>query len=297
MKASSGGGRRGAPHLPARVLKELRRGQISPESFAAVLDAFGELPEEGQYDLAVRIINASTIYELRKLVEPQFPLPHEHQSRLKRISTSAKRLLALLGINDAKSVARGIYPRVQIRINKATTPPTVTTDPAELPPQVTIHPTATLLSTWLYRVAVDRRPATANVGAGERLFSLIMLLSDLVEAAERWGLETGGHRRGRGGDRRAGQITAEVAFMQALMESYAALRSSFPNSGPQPAFDERLLKFVRSGLMLVVSASRFVDSHLAKLTRTTDAAIRGAFNRWRAQIKAKPQIDLNISQK
>jgi hypothetical protein len=293
MKASSGGGRRGAPHLPARVLIELRRGQIPPESFAAVLDAFGELPEEGQYDLAVRIINASTIYELRKLVEQQFPHPHEHQSRLKRISISAKHLLALLGINDAKSVARGIYPRVEIRINKATTPPTVTTEPAELPPQVTIHPTATLLSTWLYRVAVDRRPATANVSAGERLTSLIMRLSDLVEAAERCGLETGGHRRGRGGDRRAGQITAEVAFMQALMESYAALRSSFPNSGPQPAFDERLLKFARSGLMLVVSASRFVDSRLAKPTRTTDAAIRGAFNRWRAQIKAKPQIDLS----
>ena len=35
----------GAPHLPARVLIELRRGQIPPESFAAVLDAFGELPE------------------------------------------------------------------------------------------------------------------------------------------------------------------------------------------------------------------------------------------------------------
>ena len=81
--------------------------------------------------------------------------------------------------------------------------------------------------------------------------------------------------------------------MQALMESYAALRSSFPNSGPQPAFDERLRKFVRSGLMLVVSASRFVDSHLPKPTRITDAAIRGALNRWRAQTKAKPQVDLS----
>ena len=256
-----------------------------------MLDAFGELPEEGQYDLAVRIINASSIYELRKLVEPQFTLPHEHQSRLKRISTSAKRLLALLGINDAKSVARGVNPR-EIRIDKATTPPTVTIVPSELP-QVTIHPTATLLLTWLYRVAVDRRPATANVGAHERLTSLILLLSDLVEAAERCSLEEGGYRRGRGGDRRAGQITAEVEFMQALMESYAALRSSFPNSGPQPAFDERLRKFVCSGLMLVVSASRFVDSHLPKPTRITDAAIRGAFNRWRAQTKAKPQVDLS----
>jgi hypothetical protein len=287
MKASSGGGRRGAPHLPARVLIELRRGQISPESFAAMLDAFGELPEEGQYDLAVRILNASTIYELRKLVEPQFPLPHEHQSRLKRISISAKRLLALLGINDAKSVARGIYPRVQIRINKATTPPTVTTDPAELPPHVTIHPTATLLLTWLYRVAVDRRPATANVGAHERLFKLILLLSDLAEAAERCALDVGAqYRPGRGGERRARQITAEVELCQAIIESYAELRKRFANSGPQPAFDKRLRKFVRSGLELVASSSRFVDSNLPKLSRITDAAMRGAFNRWRAQTKA-----------
>src|SRR5262245_61772689 len=290
MKASSGGGRRGAPHLPALVLIELRRCQIPPESFAAMLDAFGELPEEGQYDLAVRIINASTIYELRKLVEPQFPLPHEHQSRLKRISTSAKRLLALLGINDAKSVARGVYPRVEIRIDKATTPPTVTTVPAELP-QVTIHPTATLLLTWLYRVAVDRRPATANVSADERLTSLILLLSNLVEAAERCALKIGTqYRKGRGGQRRAGQITAEVELMQAIIESYAELRKRFPNSGPQPAFDKRLRKFVRSGLKLVASASRFVDSDLPNPSRITDAAIRGAFVRWRAKPKRKPQL-------
>ena len=298
MKASSGGGRRGAPHLPARVLIELRRCQISPQSFAAMLDAFGELPEEGQYDLAVRIIKASTIYELRKLVEPQFPLPHEHQSRLKSISISAKHLLALLGINDAKSVARGIYPRVEIRINKATTPPTVTTDPVELPPQVTIHPTATLLLTWLYRVAVDRRPATANASAGERLTSLIMLLSDLVEAAERCALEIGTqYRKGQGGKRRAGH-TAEVELIRAIIASYAELRNRFPNSGPPLAFDKTLRKFIRLVLKLVVSASRFVDTHLPEPSRITDDAIRPAFNRWRrAQSKAKNAVDLNISQK
>jgi len=244
-----------------------------------MLDAFGELPEEGQYDLAVRIIKASTIYELRKLVEPQFLLPHKHQSRLKRISTSAKRLLALLGINDAKSVARGVYPRVEIRIDKATTPPTVTTVPAELP-QVTIHPTATLLLTWLYRVAVDRRPATANVSADERLTSLILLLSDLLEAAERCALEISTqYRPGRGGDRRARQITAEVELVQGVIKSYAELRNRFPSSGPPPAFDKRLRKFVRSVLELVASASRFVDSDLPKPSRITDAAIGGAFNR------------------
>jgi hypothetical protein len=129
-----------APHLPEQVLVELWRGQIPPETFGAMLDAFGQLPEEGQYDLAVRMVGASKVYELRQLIKKQgFPLSHEQQKHLKRIRTSAKHLLALLGINDAKSVARGISPSVEIRVNKVTIPPTVTINPAELPPTVTIR--------------------------------------------------------------------------------------------------------------------------------------------------------------
>jgi hypothetical protein len=239
----------GAPHLPARVLIELRRGQIPPESFAAVLDAFGELPEEGQYDLALRIMDASAIYWLRKSVGL---LPkHTQQKHLNRISTSARRLLALLGVNEPKSVAGGVR-------------------------QGPIHPIATTsLLMELYRVALKRRPATATASADERLTILIVLLSDLVEAAELCALEIGTqYRKGQGGQRRAGQITAEVELMQAIIESYAELRKRFPNSGPQPAFDKRLLKFVRSGLKLVAS-------DLSKPSRITDAAIRGAFVRWR----------------
>jgi hypothetical protein len=141
----------------------------------------------------------------------------------------------------------------------------------------------------LYRVAVERRPATATASADERLTTLILLLSDLVEAAERCALETGTQYRK--------QITAKVELMQAIIASYAELRNRFPSSGPPLAFDKRLRKFVRSGLKLVASASRFVDSDLPKPTQITDAAIRGAFNRWRAQTKAKTAVDLNISQK
>jgi hypothetical protein len=75
--------------------------------------------------------------------------------------------------------------------------------------------------------------------------------------------------------------------MQGAIDSYAALRNRFPSSGPPLAFDKPLLKFVRSCLTLV-------DSNLPKPSRITDAAIRGAFNRWFAQTKAKPVIDLNI---
>jgi hypothetical protein len=257
------------------MLIELRRCQIPRESFAAVLDAFGELPEEGQYDLAVRIISASGIYELRELVERQrFPLPHMQQKHLSRIGASARALLALLGIANAESVAKGVR-------------------------RGSIHPTVppTLLLE-LYRIAVERRP-TATASAQERITTLIMLLSDLVETAERCALETGTrYRHGRGGERRAGQVTAEVELIRAIIASYAELRNRFPNSGPPPAFDKTLRKFVRSALKLVVSASRFVDTHLFEPGRITDDAIRAVFNRWRhAQSKAKNAVDLNILQK
>src|SRR5262245_58047977 len=89
--------------LPDTVLTELWRAQVPPEAFAAVLGAFGELPEEGQKELALRVISASEVYRLRKLIEKhQFPRRHEHQRHLGRITTSAKHLLALLGIDEAK---------------------------------------------------------------------------------------------------------------------------------------------------------------------------------------------------
>jgi peptidyl-tRNA hydrolase len=261
-----------ASDLPISVVTELGRAQIPPEKFAAVLSAFGRLSEWGQYTLAVRIINVSKVYELRKLVEKQqFPLPHQQRECLNRIGASAKGLLALLGVEEAKSVASGVR-------------------------RGSIHPTVgPSLLLGLYRVAVERRP-TATASADERLTTLILLLSDLAEAAERCALDAGTqYRPGRGGERRAGQITAEVQLVQGVIESYAELRNRFPSSGPPPAFDKRLRKFVRSGLKLVASASRFVDSDLPKPSRITDAAIRGAFNRWLAQTKAKAVVDLNYS--
>jgi len=48
----------------------------------------------------------------------------------------------------------------------------------------------------LYRVAVERRP-TATASANERLSTLIVLLSDLVEAAEQCALKTGTQYRQR----------------------------------------------------------------------------------------------------
>ena len=260
--------------LPGRVLTELRLGQIPPQTFGVVLDAFGPLPEVGQCDLAIRIINSLKIYELRKLVEKQqFPRRYQQKTRLTNIGASGRRMLALLGIEEAESIKQGV-PRGSIQ-------PTV--------------PTSLLVR--LYDVGVERRPK-ATASADERMTTLLILLSDLVEAAERLALETGTqYRPGRGGSRRKGQITAEVQLIRAVIESYAELRNRFPNSGPPPAFDGQLRKFVRSVLTLVVSASPFVDPNLPEPNRITDDAIRAAFERWRSQSKAKTAVGLNISRK
>jgi hypothetical protein len=242
-----------------------------------MLGAFGRLPEEGQYELALRIMNASGIYWLRKSVEQQkFPQAHERRDQLEDMSALARRLLSLLGVNEPKSVAGGVR-------------------------RGSIHPTATSsLLIWLYRVAVERRPATATANADERLTTLIVVLSDLVEAAEQSAREVS-TRRGLGGDRRTGELTPEGELIQAIIKLYIDFRHRFPSSDPKPKCDQRLRKFVRSGLELAVSSIRegpdgkkydpwhmaAIDCDLPKPTRTTDAAIRGAFQRVIAQTKSK----------
>jgi len=146
---------------------------------------------------------------------------------------------------------------------------------------------------WLYRVAVERRPETATATADERLTNLIILLSDLVAAAERSAREVS-TRPGLGGDRRTGELTPEGELIQAIIKLYIDFRNRFPSSGPKAAVDKRLRTFVRSGLELAVSCVRLVgpdgkkyepwymaaiDCDLPKPTRTTDDAIRGAFRR------------------
>jgi hypothetical protein len=260
------------------VLTELSRAQIPPEKLAPVLSAFGRLPEEAQYELAIRLANAVGIYRLRKTVEKhKFPPAHRQRNQLKDISTAARRLLKLLGVDKAESIAGGVH----IGSN--------------------IHLTATAcVLTDLYRVGVQRRPGKL-ASADERLATLLMLLSDLAETAERSARQTS-TRPGHGGDRRAGELTAKRELLQAIIKVYIEYRDRFPSSGPEPAFDEPLRKFVRLGLELAVSCPdsigpdgkkieppymAAVDRDLPKPTRTTDEAIRGAFQRLLAQTKQK----------
>jgi hypothetical protein len=255
--------------LPDSVIAALRHERIPPKNFSAVLSAFGRIPADAQYDLAVGLVNAVGILHLRKVVEQQkFPRAHERRDQLESISTLGSRLLALLGVNEPKSVAGGVR-------------------------RGSLHPTAASLLIWLYRVAVERRPASATASADEQLTTLILLLSDLVEAAERSAREVS-TRSGLGGDRRTGELTPEGELIQAIIKLYIDFRNRFPSSGPKAAFDKRLRTFVRSGLELGVSCVPLVgpdgkkyepwymaaiDCDLPKPTRTTDDAIRGAFQR------------------
>jgi hypothetical protein len=253
------------------VRTELWRAQIPPENFAAVLSAFGRLPKKAQYDFAIRLISAVAIYRLRKTVEKQkFPKAYQRRKQLKDISTAATRVLELLGVDKAESIAGSV------------------------PIEANLHPiTTTCILTGLYRVGAKRRPEKSTTSAAEGLATLLLLLSDLVEAAKQSEREIS-TRSGRGRDRRGGELTAEGELIQAIIKLYIDFRERFANSGPEPAFDEPLRKFVRSALKLAVSGSPSIDSDgkeippwfmpavdrdLPKPTRTTDVAIRGAFQR------------------
>jgi hypothetical protein len=249
----------------------LRPAQIPPEKFAGVLSAFGRLPEDAQHNLAVRLVNAVETYRLRKSAQKQkIPQAHQRRKQLEDISTSGRRILKLLGVDNAETIASGV------RIGSNLYPTTTT--------EVLIG---------LYKVGAQRRPEKSAIGAEERLATLLMLLSDLVEAAEQSARKIS-TRPGRGGDRRTGELTAEGELIQAIIKLYIEFRERFPSSGPHSDFGEALRKFVRSGLELAVSCSHSVDSDgkkyepwymsavdrdLPKPTRITDAAIRGAFQR------------------
>ena len=336
--------------LTDSVLTELYRAQIPPENFAAVLSAFGRLTEEAQYDLAIRLLNSVATYRLRKAVEKQkIPQPHQRRKQLEDISTSGRRILKLLGVDKAETIASGVRIRSNLH-------PTTTTmvliglykvgaqrygralqeakralqeakrdyDKISKPSEagrsdyitrlVRIREKAARLKTadWQAIVAEIKphlapsdsdsplsdeqtrsRPEKSTIGAEERLATLLTLLSDLVEAAEQSAREIS-TRPGRGGDRRSGELTAEGELIQAIIKLYIDFRERFPSSGAEPAFDEPLRKFVRSGLELAVSCSHSIDQDgkkiepwdmaavdrdLPKSTRITDAAVRGAFYR------------------
>jgi hypothetical protein len=196
-----------ASHLPVSVLTQLRNSKFQPEIFASMLNVFGHLPERGQYKLAARLIRASQVYRRRKLVEQQQRVLPNRVTRLKSISTSARGILKLLGVNDPTSVAVSVGPE-------------------------SIHPIATYLLPRFYSIGAERRPAAVHIGADERLRNLILLLSDLVKAASMEAASTKAAEElagkvGHGGKRREGP-TVKAELCQAIIASYDEFASPVP---------------------------------------------------------------------
>jgi hypothetical protein len=239
--------------------------QMTVEKFSLLLSAFGRLPEDGKRELVERMAGAVGTYRFRIDAEKTLPQPAKQRELLESISGAASRLLKRMGFSDAQVVDIARHRRV------------MTSDPA-----------TSLLLVQLYAVGTERRPATATPDADELFATLVLLLSDLAEAAKRSARKVSeqsprrGKARGKGGKSRAGPIAAGELIGR-IIETYATMRKRFPKSGPPLSYDHSLRQFVRAGLALA-------DPDLSKPSLKTDEAIRGVLNRWQAQSKAKQAV-------
>jgi hypothetical protein len=207
-------------------------GGMDPGKFAPVLNAFGPVPDEGQRELAERLVGKVGVYRLEYQIER--PRPAVERKRLEDIAAAASRLLVLLEIEDTEGSVAG---------------------PDRFQPRSWA---GSLLLTELYAVANERRPTTAKLDANERWVALLLLLSDLKEAAVRCAPRTSqlvpGKLEGRGGIRRHGP-DPKGRLLQGLFETYAALRGRYPDSGPSVAYNVSLKTFVRTSLALAASSA------------------------------------------
>jgi hypothetical protein len=256
------------------VRQTILTGGMAPEIFSLVLDAFGPLPELGQQELAERLVRAVGAYRIR-IISESYPQPVEQAKLHKEIAQAAEHTLRLMGVESPRSLGIDSPYQVITKVNSV----------------------ASRLVVELHAVAAERRP-TSTLGADERFTTLVVLLSDLIEAAERSAQETrrqsprGSKKHGRGGASRKGPA-AKGQLLESIFETYAALRNRYPKSGPGLACDTELRRFARACLELAASSATITgrdgdryrlgigpcgDPDLAK--HNTDHSIRNAFDRW-----------------
>jgi len=127
----------------------------------------------------------------------------------------------------------------------------------------------------MQEVAVERRGDAVTMDALMRVKTLLLLLSDLIEAARRAAKRSaeapGQSSRARGGVRRRG-LTAIGELIHAIFKIYADIRERYPESGPKPKFGGPMLRFVKASLVVI-------DPSLAR--KISEVAIRGHFESWR----------------
>jgi hypothetical protein len=247
-------------------------GGMHPKKFLPVLNAFGPLPEEGQRELAERLVGR--VGEFRLAIGAKGLLPSEERDDLTQIAQAAKDLLKMLGVDNPQMLSSDVA-------------------------KAQLHSWA---CGWLlpefYKVGTEKRPATAAMAAHERWITLLLLLSDVKEAAERCALMAmhtsprDRNRRGRGGTGRRGP-DPKGRLLCGLFETYSALRRRYPDSGP-PLARKRPSDFVSACLTLAASSApaftgkdgaRYElwdeDVGVEQSNQTTPKAINSAFDRWK----------------
>lgn len=267
--------------LPAAVMGALSIPWVDSSQFEKVVEAFGPLTDDGQLELANRLIRARLDYAPHRRVEDGDDQPAELRRHLKKIGTAAARLLALLH-HDGKT------PSVE-----------------SVGQLWSLHQVIGRMLPIFHQVAENRLQGQELAEPHHRLRVLAETLVDLIAVAERPDAVIQAQFAGsRGGTRREGP-TAKTRLIEALITAYASLRERFPESGPAPGRNTALRQFVRSGLRFAVSyrprsdscgrqytapEAEFIDADLANRTRTTDDVIDGIFDRW--PDRPKPNLGL-----
>jgi hypothetical protein len=269
--------------LPEALRTELSSANIAPDTVGSVLEVFGLLPISAREEMARQLMRAVVHYRHRSMIKDQnFPTRSTEKFHLEGISAAARKTLKLLGIHDAGPVTED-WNRTLGRLG---------------------HSDVAWLLIGLDRPARQRLDAPAELRVGERFLTLLSLLSDLVEVTtnrvgeiERRGADKS--RQMPRNDRGAHRSQPKNQLLREIIDIYATFRSRFRESGPKIACDQTLRNFVRAVLKVTATSSDLfasskyvhpdmlgVQHGLEKESVTSDASIRGEFERWRrAQTK------------
>jgi hypothetical protein len=217
MKSSAG-------QLSKAALREFEGNTFLIMYFEAVVEALGGLPKTRQHSLAERLILARNKFRTRKMIEGQeYPQASEQLDKLKAIKKTTTHLLKLIGVNDPSAIATDLSQQV-INVSAVTS--------SRLLPE-------------LQRVASERRPNT-EVGAIQRLSTLLLSLSDLAKAAEDCAKTTRARTRsGRGGVSREGP-TAEANLRNDLFDAFKDIQPK-GRRAEKIKLDAVLKAFVKAG--------------------------------------------------
>jgi hypothetical protein len=182
------------------------------EAVFAAIDPKARIPQDVRNRLAERVIGAAGVHGLRSLMEATTLPPAQVLKWLQDVATTTERLLGLLGIQDAASIAKG-WPHDEFMA-----PGGVVKVPRALPSQFG------LLMPPMQVVAVERRGADATMHALPRIITLSMMLSDLIETVGRKARQLISNApKGHGGKRRKGPgVVADL--IHELFNIYADIR-------------------------------------------------------------------------